>query len=158
MIRMRQSQVTNAFCCGMIAAVLIGSARADELCEDVTTLVGLAEHGFDQEEGSKLTVLSGATDCGLGDNLDGTRSYHCMWQYPYRHHEAYDQFERMTQLLRTCFAGSAKELRDQPVNHPDFYDQISYRLKGVNVAVSIKDKSALQSTFTFIRIHTGNSG
>ena len=141
-----------------VAALLIGSANASELCEEFTKLIRRAESGFYLERGTDvLTSLSGAEDCGLSDNLDGTRNYHCMWEFEYRDPEAYDLFEKMTHSLRTCFGGSAAELRDQPVNHPDFYDQNSFTVEGVRVAVSIKDKGALQRTFAFVRIHLANA-
>jgi hypothetical protein len=41
---------------------------------------------------------------------------------------------------------------DQNVNHPDFYDAQLFLLDRAKVAVSVKDKSAQESTFVFVSV------
>jgi len=55
-----------------------------------------------------------------------------------------------------CFGHSATFSRDQRVNHPDFYDVRQYRLGQIEVAISIKEKSAPQKTYLFLRVQGGN--
>ena len=157
MICIRKNRLADTLRSAVLAAAVTGPALADEFCSDVNSLVSLASQELDQEMNADvLTSLSDTKECGFSDNLDGNRDYHCMWESVYRDPESYVRFDDMARSLRTCFGVDAEEVRDQPVNHPDYYDQVSFQVKGIEIAVSIKDKSALQRTFAFIRIRAAN--
>ena len=83
------------------------------------------------------------------------QSFHCMWEYGYRNPEVYDAFGEMNRMLKECLGEYATARRDQPVNHPDYYEQVMFQSGDVEIALSIKDKSALQKTFAFLRIQAG---
>jgi hypothetical protein len=159
LIDLQHNLIANALCFGRIAATLAliqtGSAHADEFCHDIDSLIAQATAGFDgAQDTGDLTALPGADECGLSDELGGMRRYHCVWEFGYRQSEAYEAFDRMHQMLHRCLRADVTETRDQPVNHPDFYERVSYRTGSIEVSVSIKDKSALQRTFAFIFIHS----
>ncbi len=69
-----------------------------------------------------------------------------------RAEEAYDTFDRLTQSVHECLGEQATVHNDQNVNHPDFYALIRYETEKASVNISVKDKSALERTFVFIRI------
>ena len=157
MIRVLKTSARDLLGCVAIAVTAVGPAAADVFCDDIKAMVSLAADDVDPEgHANSMTVLSGASECDLAKNPDGARNLHCFWEYPYRAAEAYDQFDSMVRSLGVCFDGATEPLRDQPVNHPDFYDQLSIRIGDVTVAVSIKDKSASGKTFTFENTKTTN--
>ncbi len=151
-----QNHIANTICCVMSVVVLSGPAKGGDFCANVTALIAQAEEGFVDGSGDGAPrAFPTATDCVLSDNLNGSRSFNCMWEYEYRQPEASKTFGEMVRLLKDCLGHNATTRRDQPVNHPDFYDQLSFQTGDIEIALSIKDKSALQKTFTFVRIQSG---
>lgn len=134
-----------------------GASAAENLCADVEGLAKEARSNFSdwKRETAAIAVppsLAGAEDCDLIQPLSAPKSYLCMWAFPYRTTAAYGRFETFNRDLRECFGEPAPSSREQRVNHPDFYDLRLYRLDQVEVLVSIKDKSALQKTYLFLRV------
>lgn len=141
-----------------MVAIPAGRTRAAELCEDMNILVREARSNFSnwQVEGTATArplTLSGAEDCTMSQSLSGAKVYHCAWKFAYRTVGAYGTFDAYNQLFQECFGDRAHLSRDQSVNHPDFYNLHQYQLDQVDVTLSIKDKSALQSTYVFVRVH-----
>jgi len=141
-----------------MVAIPAGMTRAAELCEDMNILVREARSNFSnwQVETTATAMppmLPGAEDCTMSQSLSGAKVYHCAWKFAYRAVGAYGTFDAYKQSFQECFGDRAHLSRDQSVNHPDFYDLHQYQLDQVNVTLSIKDKSALQSTYVFVRVH-----
>ena len=80
-----------------------------------------------------------------------TPAYHCQWSHSFRSDAAQAAFDDLGETVAACFP-AAKAVRDQPVNHPDFYDLRSYDLGGTELALSLKDKAALGKTFVFLHV------
>ena len=108
----------------LILGVCLIAARADAFCIDAADA---GVHGFDCD--SEPGVCRGTFD--LAD--PGSR----------------DSFEALTQKLATCT--DVPPVRDQGVNHPDFYDAWAFIIDGAPVTLSIKDKTALGKTFVVLR-------
>jgi len=89
----------------------------------------------------------------MSQSLSGAKVYHCAWKFACRTVGAYSTFDAYKQLFQECFGDRAHLSRDKSVNHPDFYDLHQHQLDQVGVTLSIKDKSALQSTYVFVRVH-----
>ncbi len=103
-------------------------------------------------EAATPVMLPGAEDCATARSLSGEKSYYCAWKFAYRTAGAYGTFDAYDQSLQECFGDRAELSQDQRVSHPDYYDLRQYRLDQVSVTLSIKDKSALQSTYVFVRV------
>ncbi len=136
---------------------LAESRHAAGFCAQVENIAGQAGSNFrawkSQARGTgMLPKLSGAEDCAVTQSLSGVKTYHCTWAFPYRAEGAYRGFDAFNASLKGCFGGAASVSGDQRVNHPDFYDRQLYQLGQVEVAVSIKDKTALQKTYLFLRV------
>ena len=78
--------------------------------------------------------------------------YHCRWDFPHRAQEAYATFDDFVLSVGKCIGETADMLKDQNVNHPDYYALTRYEAEKASVTVSVKDKSALDRTFVFIRV------
>jgi hypothetical protein len=61
-------------------------------------------------------------------------------------------FKALGQELESCIGDRAVLSDDQNVNHPDFYEARMFLLDQAKVSVSVKDKSALGSTFVFVSV------
>lgn len=96
-------------------------------------------------------MLEGASECAVRQQLN-SKSYYCTWEFRHRDAVAYTTFEEIRQELQSCIGDRAALSDDQNVNHPDFYDSRIFRLDQAKVAVSVKDKSALGSTFIFVSV------
>lgn len=142
----------------MPAALPIENAVAASFCSSIELLIDAAPGDFsdvtvEPAEGSggrDVTLqLEDSTDC-MVRQLIKSKSYACTWKF--RHHDAnaYAKFEALSQALQDCIGDRATLSDDQNVNHPDFYDSRMFLLDKAKVAVSVKDKSALGSTFVFI--------
>ena len=138
----------------VLAAGPLRAADAAAFCADVKILVNQAHGNFSNWTRDRPgAALPGADDCALRQSLAGPKSYVCAWAFPYRAAEAHGTFETFNRSLQDCFGDPAPSGRDHRVNHPDSYDLRQYRSGRVEVAVSIKDKSALQKTYLFLRVH-----
>lgn len=144
-----------------IAVVLsIENATAASFCSDIDLLINEAPRDFSDiivepgkgSGGHDVTLkLDGASDCAARQLLNG-KSYACTWAFRYRDAEAYTTFEELGEELQSCIGDRAVLSDDQKVNHPDFYDSRLFFLGQVKVTVSVKDKSALGSTFVFVSV------
>ena len=76
----------------------------------------------------------------------------CTWQFPYRSDDAAEGFSQLRDLIDICVSDPTDFIKDQNVNHPDYYEAYHYEWLGHTVSVSIKDKSGLQETLVFLRI------
>lgn len=144
-----------------LATVPAGAARAADLCADMNTLVRQAGSDFSNwtagtDAAAIPLTLPGAETCAMATSLTGQRVYYCAWKFEYRADGAQATFDAFNRSLQDCFGNRAQISRDQPVNHPDFYDLRQYQLDQIEVTVSIKDKSAMQSTYVFVRVHGGS--
>lgn len=141
-----------------LAATPADTARATTLCADMSNLVGEAHSNFSNwttksTKAATPLILPDAEDCALTRSLSGENAYHCTWRFAYREADSYGTFDAFDQSFQECFGARAQLSRDQSVNHPDFYDLRHYQLGRVKVTLSIKDKSALQSTYVFVRVY-----
>lgn len=137
----------------LVALTLITApapAAADGFCAAVERQDAQA-HTLAAEANAALSSASTGT-CSVTRSLSAPDGSVCQWEFDYRGPAAAQAFDRFTRLLSDCFQGRAREIRDQGVNHPDFYDLRQYRLDNAAVSVSIKDKGALRKTFVFLRI------
>ncbi len=128
-----------------------GFATADGLCSAIDTQ---ARSTLTTEANAALFGPSSASagTCSVTRTLSAPDGTVCQWEFDYRDPTAAQAFATFNQLLSDCFQGRAREIKDQGVNHPDFYDLRQYHLDGAAVSVSIKDKGAMRKTFVFLRI------
>jgi hypothetical protein len=134
------------------------SAGAASFCTNINLLVDNAHSNFSEiiirperkSGGYDVTLrLEGAMDCTVIPTSN-SNSYYCTWKFPHRATRAYATFEMFERELKECIGHRAVFVRDQPVNHPDFYDSRIFQVDQANVTVSVKDKSALGRTFVFV--------
>ena len=131
----------------MIRAVVlcIGCAttvHADGFCASLTTDRPATFALPDGTEGTCSTSLE----------LSGARAQNCRWPFTYRAPEATEAFDAVLKATAACLG--VQPVADQDVNHPDSYDLRTFHTDTAQVAVSIKDKGALQQTYVFLRINT----
>ena len=138
----------------LIALTCPQITHADTFCTSLKALVTEARSNFAD---SPPVALKGAQSCRLTRNLAAPDAYFCAWDFPYRAPKADQTFARFNQSAQTCFDDLTALDADQPVNHPDSYDLRQYRLGDINLSVSLKDKTALQKTYVFIRISAENT-
>jgi hypothetical protein len=84
--------------------------------------------------------------------LSGQRGVFCAWQFTYRAGAATAAFQALLDETAKCLGPAAGPIRDQAVNHPDFYDLRRFLVLDAEIGISIKDKAALQQTYVFLRI------
>ena len=144
----------------MPAALSIEDAVAKSICSDINILIEEAPRDFsgiivEPSRGSSgygvTFELEGASDCTVRQLLKG-KSYYCTWEFRHRDAEAYMTFKALGQELQSCIGDRAILSDDQNVNHPDFYESRMFLLDQAKVSVSVKDKSALGSTFIFVSV------
>ncbi len=142
----------------MPVALSIEHAVAASFCSSINLLIDAAPGNFadltvEPGEGSAsredALKLEGSADCTVRQ-LINSKSYACTWEFRHRDANAYAKFEALDQALQSCIGDRATMSDDQEVNHPDFYDARLFLLDKVKVVVSVKDKSALGSTFVFV--------
>ena len=145
----------------MLAAAMLtaapNAAHADGPCPAVSALVGQAQANFpDLGPGSvgpeAAPVLDRAEGCTVSLSLSGAKSFQCVWSYAQGSGAAPAEFGRLNGAVRDCLGDRARIVRDQPVNHPDYFDLREYRLDGVVLTVSLKEKSARRKTYVVFRI------
>ena len=100
---------------------------------------------------SALITADGPAQCGSSLAISGAKSVHCAWPFAYRAAAALDGFDQLVEQVEGCLGGSGDGIGDQSVNHPDSYDLREFKIEGGSVAVSLKDKGALQQTYIFLR-------
>ena len=141
-----------------LVAVPIEAARAAEFCESMKIVAREAQSNFSDwagksEEAMLPVTLPRSETCAMARALSGAKVYHCAWAFEYRAVGAYSAFDSLDRSLMECFEDRAQLSGGQSVNHPDSYDLRQYQVGQAKVTLSIKDKSALQSTYVFVRVH-----
>ena len=147
---------------GVTLSILLGfyaaSAHVADFCSDISRLIQAAPGNFatiivESEERSKgrdITLkLEGASECTVRQMIR-RKSYGCTWTFRLGDPHAYARFDALGQALQRCIGDRSTLNQDQNVNHPDFYDSLLFLLDTAKVSVSVKDKSALESTFVFL--------
>ena len=134
----------------LLAALSPGLVHAQDLCPPLEDLMQQAKDNF--VETITHPELPGAPACDLSQGLGGAREYHCAWAFDYRVPKAAALFEMYDADIRACLADPQKAKADAEVNHPDSYILHQYLVDGTTVAISLKDKAALQETYVFLRI------
>ena len=138
----------------------IGGAQAEDLCTDITHLIKQTHLEFagivdgKSTSGDVTLILPGAENCAVTRQSNAS-SFWCTWKFPYRAQEAYGTFERFVGEVQSCIGERSTLYIDKGVNHPDYYAARRFRMERAEVAVSVKDKAALRSTFVFVRVHVG---
>lgn len=89
--------------------------------------------------------------CDIATDIDGTRIYHCRWDYSYRAQEAVKLMADINTDIERCLGVQSRKIEDG-VNHPDTYEQRLYRLGGINISLSLKDKAGLSQSFVSLQI------
>lgn len=137
----------------LAGTLALADARAQDggFCDDLQTLIGQAGENFARDP----APLAGAEHCAVSLQLSGTRRYQCRWRFGFRDAAAAETFAALNRDLPECLGGAATAATDKPVNHPDTYDQRRYRTGAAEIAVSLKDKSALGVTYVFLQIGSG---
>lgn len=101
--------------------------------------------------------LAGAldsSDCRFALQPSGV-TYYCVWEFPFRAHEATSAFVHLSAALEACFGDRATERDDLRVNHPDSYRSHEFLVDDASVTVSLKDKSGLGKSLIFLRVTEG---
>ena len=138
----------------LVAAHPAHAAHAVGLCPAVEALLNAARGNFAGDPPAVPVAPAGAAAalCGLSLTLSGARSYQCGWPFAFREPLATDTFAAFVRELDGCFGPEAATGDDQAVNHPDSYELRRYVLPDAEIAVSLKDKSALGKTYVFLRV------
>ncbi len=147
---------------GIALSILLGfytaGTHAADFCSDINHLIQAAPGNFsaiivESGEGSKgrdITLkLEGSSECTVRLMIR-SKSYGCTWTFRLGDPRAYARFDALGQALQRCIGDRSTLNQDQNVNHPDFYDSLMFLLDTAKVSVSVKDKSALESTFVFL--------
>ena len=144
----------------MVILAASSGAQAGEFCSNINTLMDQSQRHFaditgkadgDAGDHDANLALAGASYCRV-TKPPKTSSYYCAWEFPYRATHAYNTFDAFIRDLDDCIGQHAASHDDQDVNHPDYYALRRYETAQSDVSVSIKDKSALDRTFVFIRV------
>ena len=141
-----------------LSAYLLGagmgqSYSAEITCGDVQKLASLAQQNFAKsaDHFGDLPRL-GADECSIALGEAGARIYFCSYGFDYRSGQARQFFGELERELIACLKPSSAPQVDQRVNHPDSFVQQTYSVDGVDLSMSVKDKSPLQKTFVFFRM------
>ncbi len=88
--------------------------------------------------------------CSRSRLLGGAASEDCFWAFPFRSEAAKGSFRQLATDLQAC-ATEPTRTETATVNHPDSFDQITGRVSGVTLSLSLKDKGALGQTLVVLR-------
>jgi len=150
--------LSMVICTILLTTVATIGLSANEHCTELETLVAKVHSGLLKTPSavadSAIPLMSTEPEsCAAAPTLSGATDHYCVWRFEYRTAEAYGVFNNLNRSFQECFGDGARVRSDQKVNHPDFYDLRRFEVDPVHVAVSIKDKSAMQSTYVFVRVH-----
>ena len=156
---MRHLHTAGTGLAGLSALVLMLApipAPADRPCVQIDAQIVAARDGFGQdwEWQRGASTFSDAQTCSVSNTTTGPVLM-CHWTYPYRSPEAATRFESLSSEVVSCLGRDAILRLDPAVNHPDSYALREYTTDGVTIAVSIKDKGAMQKTLVFFRLRAG---
>lgn len=128
----------------IVAAFLVlapAAVQAAGLCEKI-------EHADLAALDRVFSASMAFEGCIAADSADG--SYACRWKFDHGKTDSRRIFEDVTNSLSGC-PGHTGAVRDTPVNHPDFADAYYFAYPNRDIAVSLKDKAVLGSTFVSLR-------
>ena len=125
-----------------VILVALATPTLADICDDLTAL---------RADPSATAPLIAAADCATVLTLGEGRSLNCNWAHPFRSTSASDQFTALVASVSACLGASAEMPRDLIVNHPDSYDLRQFTDAQGTVAISLKDKGALQQPLVFMR-------
>ncbi len=126
--------------CALLPALPVPALAQD--CAALDSLRGDYEHA---------PAFIADADCRTILTLDAGTQLHCNWPHPYRADTAQAQFDALIALTTGCLGAGAVQPQDLAVNHPDFYDLRQFSDALGEVAISLKDKGALDQTYVFMR-------
>ncbi len=132
---------------GAVASAVILVWAGPSLSADVCN--ALERFAQEAEPVTALIDKAPAPVCGTSLAVSGVQSSHCYWAFDYRSDAARGGFLQVAAGVAACADPIAQE---GDVNHPDSYDLRQFDLGGATVAVSLKDKGALQQTLVFLRV------
>ena len=135
----------------MLLYAIPGVVVASDLCLRIEKLTG-PPNGWASIEDER--PLPAANSCAVSQELSGAKIYQCIWSRAYRAVDARSVFDDLVRKVKDCLGDAAQGTRDQPVNHPDSYELLEFQSQGRRVAVSLKDKAALNQTLVFLRIYS----
>lgn len=123
--------------------LLAASPVSADVCADLSALRVDFSH--------QMALLETAECRPVLTQTEGTQ-LHCNWPFAYRDVAAQARFDALVETVGKCLGTKSALPADLAVNHPDFYDLRQFGDAQGVVAVSIKDKGALQQTYVFLRI------
>ena len=137
-----------------LLCVGLGQTNSAEItCGDLQNLTSLALNNFKYSKSNSTELPRlGADECSVALGEGGIRMYFCSWGFEYRSGEARSFFGELERKLIACLKPSSPARDDQQVNHPDSFIHDTYTVSGIDLSVSVKDKSPLQKTFVFVRM------
>ena len=153
---LQRNTTSTALLCAALAlqSAFAYADQASSFCLSMKELVNQANSNFSATDSNPIQpTLTSADSCTMALSHSGAKSVHCSWKFEFRTSAAIEQFEGLNHALMRCFGGQSKAIKDQKVNHPDFYDQNQFKFGDVLATVALKDKSALQSTYVFVGVH-----
>ena len=128
-------------------------AQADRACGPLLSQITIAKDEFaDWEPSLGASAFPDADECKVVQTTSGPVLW-CTWSFAYRDDAASTRFESLRSEVASCMGPDTARRTDPAVNHPDSYNLHEFDTDDVVVAVSIKDKGALQKTLVFFRIH-----
>jgi hypothetical protein len=125
-----------------------GTVQAQDLCDQLSGLMKQETAG----EFAIPVLFESQAKCRLSRTLSGGIAHHCGWPFAFRASEANEAFVWLLDGVAKCLGKGAVVTTDDGVNHPDSYDLKMFRTEAGTVGVSLKDKSALQQTYVFLRV------
>ena len=128
-------------------------AIADGPCAHIEAEISAARNGFPDWKWTRdASILSDADNCSVAQTTSGPVLL-CTWSFVYRADAARTLYQSLLNEVASCLGPDTIQRTDPAVNHPDFYELREHLTDGVTVAVSIKDKAALQKTLVFTRVY-----
>lgn len=101
--------------------------------------------------GADPVPLAGSQFCTVSRGIDGATSHHCAWGFDFRAADARAKADGLARVVQTCFA-AVPQPPENPVNHPDTFDQVTLVGPTVAATIAVKDKGALNQTLVFLGI------
>ncbi len=125
-------------------------AQADR-CTLLHLLIEYAQAGYLGT--APVEAYSGTDHCDATYDERGATAYLCRSTFPYRASVATTVFDDLNRDIGQCFEDAVTLPADTAVNHPDSYDLRRYKIENMSVAISLKDKAALDQTLMFLRLN-----
>lgn len=132
--------------CTLFAA---GWASAALPCDD---LLRVADAVRGQDGLAGIAAMDGAQWCSASKGLSGAQSFHCAWGFEFRDAAARSVAQDMVHQVRHCLGGVNAAGLQNPVNHPDTFDQMILTAPKLEITVAVKDKGAQNRTLVFLGV------